>query len=197
VTIPTDCGSVPQIFLSKDGSDVGIGEIGDIVVSNLYPSNVSKPYMVLLNYKIGDWARCVEKEDNGIVTSISEIRREAAYLAGAKLNPQEVEKCIEELTEFREKLSGEYCIINYYDDERKAVGEIRVESRKPLTIEEKKIISERLKERIYSINIPVKTLVEVVKDAKLVIEITDPGELYKGYEQHIKPGKPKRLITIS
>ncbi|MEM7825919.1 MAG: AMP-binding protein [Candidatus Aenigmatarchaeota archaeon] len=185
------------LFLTKDGFGVEANEIGDIVITNLYPPEDSKPYMILLNYKIGDWAKCVEREDNGIVTSISEIRREAAYLAGAKLNPQEVEKCIEELTELKEKLSGEYCIINYYDNERKAVGEIRVESRKPISIEDKKMISERLKERIYSSNIPVKTLVEVMKDAKLLIEITNPGELYKGYEQYIKPGKPKRLLVLT
>ncbi|MEM5861367.1 MAG: AMP-binding protein, partial [Candidatus Aenigmatarchaeota archaeon] len=190
--------SLPEtlMFLTRESVGVEEDEIGDIIISNLQPPK-TEPYFIILNYKIGDWAKCVEKEDNGIVTSISEIRREAASLAGAKLNPQEVEKCIEELTELKEKLSGEYCIINYYDNERKAVGEIRVESKKSLPIEEKKMISEKLRERIYSINIPVKTLVEVMKDAKLLIEITNPGELYKGYEQYIKPGKPKRLLVLT
>ncbi|MEM3628325.1 MAG: AMP-binding protein [Candidatus Bathyarchaeia archaeon] len=191
--------SLPEtlIFLTRDGSDVGIGEIGDIVVSNLYPSDVSKPYMVLLNYKIGDWAKCVEKEDDGIVTSISEIRREAAYLAGAKLNPQEVEKCLEELEGYKNSLTGEYCIINYYDKERRAIAEIRIESREKLEAQDKEKIIETLKKKIYSINFPVWNEVENTKNAQLLINVVNPGELYKGYEQYIKPGKPKRLITPS
>ncbi|MEM1514092.1 MAG: hypothetical protein QXE46_03400 [Candidatus Thermoplasmatota archaeon] len=184
------------VLIVKDGEPVSVSEEGEIILTNLYPINLSHPYVPLINYKIGDRAKCLKKIGE-IVISLREIRREAAYLAGVKLNPQEVEKCIEELTELKEKLSGEYFIINYYDDERKAVGEIRVESKKPLPIEEKKMISEKLRKRIYSSNIPVKTLVEVMKDAKLLIEITNPGELYKGYEQYIKPGKPKRLLVLT
>jgi hypothetical protein len=39
-------------------------------------------------------------------------------------------------------------------------------------------------------------MAEIVKDAKLAINITEPGSLYKGYEHLIKPGKPKRLIVL-
>ena len=190
--------SLPEtlIFLTKNNESVESGEIGYLLVNNLPPINVSKPYMVLLNYRIGDWAKCVEKGDNEIVTSISEIRREAAYLAGAKLDPTEVEKCIEELGELKSYLTGEYCVINYSDKERRAIAEIRLEAKRELSVEEKKTIGEKLREKVYSVNIPVKTLVEEIHDAKLLIEITNPGELYKGYEQYIKPGKPKRLLVL-
>jgi hypothetical protein len=71
------------------------------------------------------------------VTVISEIRRETAYLAGAKLNPQEVEAIIDGLGEFKGFLTGEYCIITYNDAEREAVAEIRLEAKKQLTTSKK------------------------------------------------------------
>jgi len=183
------------VFLAKDGEEVSIDEKGEVVVTNLYKPG-ENPLLPLVNYRIGDEAKCIEKGENGIVTSISEIRREAAYLAGAKLDPTEVEKCIEELGELKGYLTGEYCVINYSDKERRAIAEIRLEAKKRLPEEEKKPISEKLREKVYSINIPVKTLVEEMHDAKLLIEITNPGELYKGYEQYIKAGKPKRLLVL-
>jgi len=153
--------------------------------------------MILLNYLIGDFARCVEKdEETGFVTVIGDIRREAAYLAGAKLNPQEVEAVIDDLGEFRGLLSGEYCIITYNDADRKAVAEVRLEARKQLSNEQKERISQQVRQKIYEANIPVYHMAEIVKDAKLIINITEPGSLYKGYEQHVKPGKPKRLIVL-
>ncbi len=185
------------VFVVKDKNEISEGDIGDVIVTNLYdPSERPKPCLILLNYKIGDQARCIKKHD-GIVTAISSIRREVAYLAGAKLDPTEIEACIEELGEYKKELTGEYCIINYYDKERRAVGEIRIESKKRLEERDKELIGKSLREKIYSINIPVKTSVEITGDAKLLINVTDPGELYKGYEHYIKPGKPKRLITLS
>jgi len=183
------------VFLAKDGEEVSIDENGEVVVTNLYKPG-ENPLLPLINYKIGDEAKCVEKGDNGVVTSISEIRREAAYLAGAKLNPQEIEAIIESLGELKGFLTGEYCIITYNDAERKAVAEVRLESRKPLSEEQKVQISQEVQKRIYEANIPVHHLVEIIKDAKLTINVTEPGELYKGYEQYVKPGKPKRLITL-
>jgi len=183
-------------FLVKDNASVEAGEIGNVIFTNLSPFS-EKPYMILLNYRIGDWAKCIEvDEKSGIVTVISEIRREAAYLAGAKLNPQEIEAIIESLGELKGFLTGEYCIITYNDAERKAVAEVRLESRKPLSEEQKVQISQEVQKRIYEANIPVHHLVEIIKDAKLTINVTEPGELYKGYEQYVKPGKPKRLITL-
>jgi phenylacetate-coenzyme A ligase PaaK-like adenylate-forming protein len=153
--------------------------------------------MVLLNYKIGDWAKCIEKdEESGVVTIISEIRRETAYLAGAKLNPQEVEAIIDGLGEVKGFLTGEYCIITYSDRERKAVAEVRLEAKKQLSNEQKERISQQVRQKIYETNIPVYHMAEIIKDAKLIINITEPGSLYKGYEQHAKPGKPKRLIVL-
>jgi len=184
------------LFLTKDKDEVSVGEVGDVVVSNLYAPDVIKPHTILLNYKIGDWAKCLEKKDNGIVTVISGIRREAAYLAGAKLDPTEVEKAIEELEEYKKELTGEYFIVNYYDDQRRAIGEVRMESKKKLPLEDKKKISERIRKRIYYGNFPVWNEVENTKNAKLLIEVTNPGELYKGYEQYIRAGKPKRLLVL-
>jgi phenylacetate-coenzyme A ligase PaaK-like adenylate-forming protein len=183
------------VFLVKEGEEVSINENGEVIVTNLYKPG-EKPLLPLINYKIGDEAKCVEKEHNGIITSISEIRREAAYLGGAKLCPTEIEKCIEELGELKNYLTGEYCVINYTDKERRAIGEIRLETKRKLSLEDKEIISNKIREKIYSINIPIKTLVEEMHDARLLIEVTDPGELYKGYEQHIKAGKPKRLLVL-
>lgn len=184
------------IFLVEDKDQISESEVGNVMVSNLYYPELLKPHAIILNYKIGDWATCLEKNNKGIITTIGNIRRESAYLAGAKFDPTEVEKCIEELEICRNYLSGEYFVVNYTDNNRRAVGEIRVESKFKLLPENKRDICEKIKERIYQSNIPVKTLVEVIKDAQLFIEITDPGELYKGYEQYIKPGKPKRLLVI-
>jgi phenylacetate-coenzyme A ligase PaaK-like adenylate-forming protein len=152
--------------------------------------------MMLLNYKIGDWAKCVEKdEESGVVTVISGIRRETAYLAGAKLNPQEVEAIIDGLGEVK-GFSGEYCIITYNDADRRAVTEVRLEARKQLSNEQKEQITQKVRQKIYSVNFPVMDICENVKDGKLIISITEPRQLYKGYEQHVKPGKPKRPITL-
>jgi len=188
---------IPQtlLFLVKDRDKVSVGEGGEILVTNLYETT-AEPYMVLINYKIGDWAKCLE-EDNGIVTSISEIRREAAYLAGAKLHPQEVEKAIEELEKYKRELTGEYFIITHSDSQRRAIAEVRIEGKRNISPEDKKGIEEKVREKIYSNNFPVWNEVENAKNAKLLIEITNPGELYKGYEQYIKPGKPKRLLVLT
>ena len=184
------------LFLTKNKSDVSTNEVGEVLLTNLYEFS-AQPYMVLLNYEIGDWAKCIEKdEESGVVTIISEIRRETAYLAGAKLNPQEVEAVIDGLSEFKGLLSGEYCIITYNDADRKAVAEVRLEARKQLSNEQKKQISQQVRQKIYSVNFPVMDICENVKDGRLVINITEPGELYKGYEHLIKPGKPKRLIVL-
>jgi phenylacetate-CoA ligase len=184
------------LFLTKDHNSVSENEIGNVVFTNLYPPT-TKPWMILINYKIGDWAKCIEKKDNGIVTSISEIRREAAYLAGAKLNPQEVEKAIEELEDYKKELTGEYFIVTYSDSQRRAIAEVRIEGRKNLSLEDKKKIDKRIRERIYSANFPVWNEVENTKNARLLIEVTNPGELYKEYEQYIRPGKPKRLLVLT
>ena len=184
------------LFLTKENDFASAGETGQVLLTNLYEVG-EKPHMILLNYLIGDFARCVEKdEETGFVTVIGDIRREAAYLAGAKLNPQEVEAVIDDLGEFRGLLSGEYCIITYNDADRKAVAEVRLEARKQLSNEQKERISQQVRQKIYEANIPVYHMAEIVKDAKLIINITEPGSLYKGYEQHIKPGKPKRLIVL-
>jgi phenylacetate-CoA ligase len=190
--------TIPEtlVFLVKGEEEVSKNENSEVIVTNLYRSG-EKPLLPLINYKIGDWAKCIEKdEESGVVTVIGEIRREAAYLAGAKLNPQEVEAVIDGLGEFKGLLSGEYCIINYNDTDRKAVAEIRLEAKKPLTSEQKTQISQQVRQKIYEANIPVYHMAEIVKDAKLIINITEPGSLYKGYEHLIKPGKPKRLITL-
>jgi phenylacetate-coenzyme A ligase PaaK-like adenylate-forming protein len=191
--------TIPETLLflcGKDKNPVSKSEVGDVLITNLYEIG-ARPWSILINYKIGDWAKCVDKSDeSGVVTVISEIRREAAYLAGAKLNPQEVEAIIDGLSEFKGFLTGEYCIITYNDADRKAVAEIRLEARKQLSNEQKKQISQQVRQKIYEANIPVYHMAEIVKDAKLTINITEPGSLYKGYEQHIKPGKPKRLIVL-
>ena len=184
------------LFLVKDGHEVSRGESGDVLLTNLYSIDLTRPWMVILNYKIGDQAKCLEREDNGIVTVISEIRREAAYLAGAKLNPQEIEAIIESLGELKGFLTGEYCIINYTDEDRIAIAEVRLEAKKQLTNEQKEQISQQVRQKIYSVNFPVWDICENVKGGKLIINITEHGEIYKGYEQYIKPGKPKRLITL-
>jgi len=184
------------MYLDSKGREASEGEVGDVVLSNLFdPKTVSKPWMVLLNYKIGDWATCLRKE-GCLVTEISKIRREAAYLAGAKLEPAEIETCIEALGDYRELLTGEYCIINYHDKDRKAVAQIRLEARRNLSDEDKKKIDGVVRSYLYSYQAAVRTAVESARDARLPIEITPPGELYKGYEQYIKPGKPRRLISL-
>jgi len=183
------------VFLcEKNGNPVSEGEIGNVTVTNLYEVG-SKPWSVLLNYKIGDWAKCLEK-DNDIITLISGIRREAAYLAGAKLDPTELEKIIEDLRVEGVSLTGEYAVINYYDKERRAVAEVRMEIAENLTLQEREEVERKIKEKIYESNIPVRTMVEEAKDAKLIIKLTAPGKLYQGYEHLIKPGKPRRLLTI-
>jgi phenylacetate-coenzyme A ligase PaaK-like adenylate-forming protein len=184
------------LFLVKEGAGISVGETGDVLLTNLHKIG-EKPNMILLNYKIGDWAKCLDKKEDGTISFISDIRRWAAYLGGTKLDPTEIEQIVEELKKTGDALNGEYILVNYHDEkDRKSVGEIRVESRRGLSPEEKEKISVAIRERIYSSNIPVRTLVEEAKDAKLSIEVTDPGELYKGYEKFIRPGKPRRLLVL-
>ena len=185
------------LFITKNKEEVSSAETGEVLLTNLYEIG-EKPSFLLLNYKIGDIAKCLESEGS-IVTRICNIRRlGAAYLSGAKLEETQVQEVVDELRRelYGEKLTGEYFIINYYDKERRAVGEIRVEAQKRLLPEDKSTISNKIREKIYSINVPVKTLVESTKDAKLLIKVTDPGKLYKDYEKYIKPGKPKRLLVL-
>jgi len=183
------------IFVVKGNYSVSVGENGDILVTNL-PNIGERPHMVLLNYRIGDWARCLEKRDDEVVTLIGDVRRWAAYLAGAKLDPTELEKIIEDLRAEGVGLTGEYAVINYYDEERRAVAEVRMEIAKSLTLQEREEVERKIREKIYESNIPVRTMVEEAKDARLIIKLTTPGKLYQGYEHLIKPGKPRRLLTI-
>jgi len=191
ITIPW----ILLLLLKDNGEIISEGEIGNVVLTKLYePQQI--PWSILINYKIEDFAKCVESDDN-LPIYIGEIRREAAILAGAKLNPQEVERCIEELEKYKSKLTGEYCIINYDDNERKAIAEVRIESRENIPREEEEVITQEIRKEIYSINFPVWNEVENVGNAKLVIKIVSPGKLYEGYEKYIKPGKPKRLIRLT
>jgi len=93
-------------------------------------------------------------------------------------------------------LTGEYAVINYYDEERRTVAEVRMEIAKSLTLQEREEVERKIREKIYESNIPLRTMVEEAKDAKLIIKLTTPGKLYQGYEHLIKPGKPRRLPTI-
>jgi phenylacetate-coenzyme A ligase PaaK-like adenylate-forming protein len=184
------------MYLDNKGKQARESEVGDVVLSNLLdPNLVFKPWMILLNYKIGDWATCLKKE-GCMVTQISNIRREAAYLAGAKLEPAEIEKCIEQLEDYKGVLNGEYCVINYYDKDRKAVAEIRLECKGNLSNEDKREIDKKIRNFLYSFHAGVKLAVELDRDARLLTVIALPGELYKGYEQYVKPGKPRRLISL-
>ncbi|MEM2293106.1 MAG: AMP-binding protein [Nitrososphaerota archaeon] len=191
VTIPETL-----LFIVKDCAGVEEGEKGDVLITNLY--NIGeKPGVILLNYRIGDSAKLVKKEE-GIVTYISEITRESAYLAGAKLNPVEVEKVIENLNTKEECLTGEYLLVNYHDPKtRKAVLEIRIEVLPKISNEKRENIAQKLLEEIYSANIEVSTAVKDMADAEISVKTVESGELYQGFEHLLKPGKPKRLITIS
>jgi len=185
------------ISITKDGEEVSIGETGDVLLTNLYdPIHHQKPWAILLNYRIGDWARCLEKRDDEVVTLIGDVRRWAAYLAGAKLDPTELEKIIEDLRAEGVGLTGEYAVINYYDEERRAVAEVRMEIAKSLTLQEREEVERKIREKIYESNYPVWEQTEVAKNARLIIKLTTPGKLYQGYEHLIKPGKPRRLLTI-
>jgi phenylacetate-coenzyme A ligase PaaK-like adenylate-forming protein len=190
--------TIPQtlLFLVKGGDKVSVGERGEVLVTNLYET-VAEPYMVLINYKIGDWAKCVE-EDNEIVTSISQIRRVGNLdLGAAKWDPQEPEIAIEKLGELKKYLTGRYFITPPYENsERREIRELRIESTTP-TLEEKKrrMIEENIRKFIYSNNYPLYSEVEKTGNARLLIEVVDPGELYNGYEEHVK-GKNKPVTFL-
>jgi phenylacetate-coenzyme A ligase PaaK-like adenylate-forming protein len=213
------------LFLTKGQESVSINEIGDVILTNLYPHK-SQPYMVLINYKIGDHAKCLE-EVEGIVTSIGMIRRGSTR---SRLHPEEVEAAIERLEEYKKKLTGEYIVVDFQNIPREAVNkliqqgieldeeilerlkkdsnmyrnwdrkiesEIRIESRHKLQPEEKGEISKKIREILYSSNVPLRSLIEEIEEAKLFIEVEDPGNLYRGFRKLIKPaGKPKRLIIV-
>jgi len=191
VTIPETL-----LFVTNDTKEeVNEGEVGDIILTNLYNVN-EKPGMVLLNYRIGDSAKCLEKNED-IVTYISDIKRESAYLLGAKLNPIEIEKIIEKLDNKFKCFTGEYALINcHHPKTRKAILEVRAEVMSKVPKEEKERIIQNIEEELYSTNLEVKTAVKDMGDAEVLVKLVNEGELYKGFEKIIKPGKPKRLITL-
>jgi phenylacetate-coenzyme A ligase PaaK-like adenylate-forming protein len=214
------------LFLTKESGEISEGEVGDVVVTNLYEIG-AKPYMILMNYKIGDWARCVERLPNGVVTCISDINRFAASMHGAKLYPTDIEKSIELLENYRSTLTGKYLLIDFKTIPRKVINEliqqgieldeeyltklrndsmtyknwdrkpeveIRVESKHSKVNDKEKLIKE-LKEKLYFINLPVKITVEEMLDAKLFLELSNPGELYKGFKKLIKSPKTVYIMV--
>jgi hypothetical protein len=138
----------------------------------------------------------LEKKE-GMVTHISDIKRESAYLSGAKLNPIEIEKILEKLDNTFKCFTGEYVLINYHHPTtRKAVLEIRAEAVSKVPEEEKEKIVEKIEEELYSANLEVKTAVKDMGDAEILVKLVNEGELYKDFEKIIKPGKPKRLLVM-
>jgi hypothetical protein len=185
------------VFLVRDKDVASIDETGDVLLTNLYDIG-AKPYLILLNYKIGDSAKCVEKKDNEVVTFISQIRRvKGLKLGAAKWDPQEPEIAIEMLGELKKYLTGGYFITPPFEDsERKEKRELRIESATPLLEKEKRrIIEENIRKFIYSINYPLYSEIEKTGNAYLLIEVVDPGQLYKGYEEYVK-GKNKPVTFL-
>jgi phenylacetate-CoA ligase len=191
VTIPETL-----LFLTDDkNEEVNEAEIGDVILTNLYEIG-EKPGMVLLNYRIGDSAKCLKKKE-GMVTHISDIKRESAYLSGAKLNPIEIEKILEKLNNKFKCFTGEYVLINYHHPAtRKAILEVRAEVISKVSEEEKERIAQKIEEELYSANLEVKTAVKDMGDAEILVKLVNEGELYKDFEKIIKPGKPKRLLVM-
>jgi len=63
-------------------------------------------------------------------------------------------------------------------------------------LQESEEVERKIREKIYSINYPVREQTEVAKNARLINKLTTPGKLYQGYGHLIKPGKPRRLRII-
>lgn len=157
-------------------------EYGKISITSLYPKN-SLPGIIFLNYLIGDEALKIDEKH------IAGIRRcdETVSIAGAKENPQTIEKILFKLMKKYPALTGEYVVIWEELPDGKQGLEIRIESTK--NYEE---ICEEIKNEIFSINYPYWEQVKL-GNAFLEIKIVEPSHLYpETYKP--KPGKPKRLL---
>jgi len=185
------------MFLTNGNEEVKEGKIGNVVITNLY-RNGESPGMILLNYNIGDSAKCLKKNGD-IVTHITDIRRESAYLSGAKMNPIEVEKIIESKIKIGcPELTGEYTLINYHSSEnRKAILEVRVVVLPTTSPERRESICKEIENELFLANTEVYIAVKEMNDASVLVRALDEKDLNKGFENLIKPGKPKRLLVIN
>ncbi len=191
---------LPEIllFVVKDGEILSEGERGNTLITNLYrPGEI--PHMVLINYLFSeDEVTCKEITKEGYPTIIGEIENAVINLGGSKLTLREIKEIRAELEEeaYKGILSRKPPLTRNYRDEktRKDVGIIRIESLKILEDPEKRKIADLIREKIYEMRYDVWKMVEEVGAADLIIEITNPGELFKGYEKYLTPGKPLELI---
>ncbi len=193
---------LPEVLLSvvRGNEILSEGEKGNTLITNLYKVG-EKPHMVLINYLFSDdVVRCDEVEEERYATLISEIENAFINLGGSKLTLREIKSVRAKLEEgpYKGVLSREPPFVRNYRDEktRKDIAIIRIESTKTLEDSEKNKIAELIRKKIYEINYPVLEQVEKVKSSELYIEITNPRELYKGYEKYLTPGKPLELLKI-
>jgi hypothetical protein len=191
---------IPEILLSvvKKSEVLSEGERGNILITNLYqPGEI--PHMVLVNYLFADdEATCKEVAKEGCTTMIGNIENAVINLGGGKLSLREIKEIRAELEEdlYKGILSRNPPLTHNYRDEntRKDVGIIRLETTIPLKDSEKIELANLIRRKIYERNYPVWEQVEKVGSSELYIEIVDPNELFKGYEEYLTPGKPLELI---
>jgi phenylacetate-coenzyme A ligase PaaK-like adenylate-forming protein len=193
-TIPDTC-----LFLVDESGNVDEGEDGEVVLNNLYPKGAI-PGGLLLNYKIGDFARCIG-EENGIVTKMGEIRRRgySINVGGAKIQASEPEAIVyseDFVSKTGDALTGLPLLIKRLDVDRTPIGEVRIESKVSLDDNRKKKISDEIKSRMDDVNAPVRELSRAGL-IKVPIIIADKDEIFKGYEQYLRPGKRIRIIDLT
>jgi hypothetical protein len=155
--------------------------------------------MVLVNYLFADdEATCKEVAKEGCTTMIGNIENAVINLGGSKLSLKDIKDIRAELEESLYKgILGRTppLTCNYRDENtRKDIGIIRLETTVHLNDSEKHEIIDLIRKKIYERKYDVRTMVEDVKAAELIIELADPNELFKGYEKYLTPGKPLELI---
>ena len=191
---------IPEILLSvvKDFEVLSEGERGNILITNLYKSG-EIPHMVLVNYIFADdEATCKEVAKEGYTSMIGDIENAVINLGGSKLSLKDLKDIRAELEEslFKDILSRNPPLTRNYRDEntRKDIGIIRLETLVHLNDSQKREIIDLIRKKIYERKYDVRTMVEDVKAAELIIELANPNELFKGYEKYLTPGKPLELI---
>jgi len=191
---------IPEILLSvvKKSEVLSEGERGNILITNLYqPGEI--PHMVLVNYLFADdEASCKEVAKEGYATMIGDIENAVINLGGSKLSLKDIKDIRAELEEslYKGILSRTPPLTRNYRDEdtRKDIGIIRLETTVHLNDSQKHEIIDLIRKKIYERKYDVRTMVEDVKAAELIIELADPNELFKSYEKYLTPGKPLELI---
>lgn len=181
----------PEVFIAavdENGEEVGENEEGIDVVTNLYEPN-EKPGNFFINYSHEDTIKPLGECNCGRNFKLIGYPRrlsEKIRIAGFGADVRDIETLA-----VLPPYNGEYVLIRGIDKATNRLWcKIRVETRGTPVHS-----SEDFKYALLASNPLALPLFNSSVDYQGV-DFVEPGNLYKGYEQYVKLGKPTRVITI-